>query len=150
MPQFEFFTAKEIDEEMRGRIGNYIEEFVNKEVQELVDRDWQSDSLICPICRVYYPDYSFFLKHFRFYKHRWELRLLDRIREHGPKNLQVFDVFYDDINTRLRAQVRFWVLCVKIHEGLNMLPAWKNWRDGTMDYVKKLFWNYDRKAKKEV
>jgi hypothetical protein len=146
----DFFTAQEIDATMRKRIEKYIDEFKHKSFIELLEKDWQSNDLICPFCRTSFPDYTFFLRHFRFYKHRWEIRLLKRIYEHGPKQLEVFDVFYKDrgLDYDLHKKIRFWVLSLKIFEALDLIPYWKTVNEGiTKRYINRLFWEKDKQAK---
>jgi hypothetical protein len=147
----EFFTAQEIDESMKDKIEEYISMFKHKKFEQLVERAWQSNYLICPFCRCQYEDYSFFLRHFRFYKHRWEMRLLERIYDYGPRNLKVFDVFYKDkeLDVDLYNQVKLWVMSLKIIESLDLMPWWKNHKEmSTRNYINRMFWERDKKAKK--
>jgi hypothetical protein len=80
--------------------------------------------------------------------------LLERIRKYGPRKLNVFDIFYrkNGEDLELKDRIRFWVLCVKIHEDLNPMPWWydKWFKYTPEDYMAKLFWHYDKQAKKEI
>jgi hypothetical protein len=147
---FDFFTAKKIDSEERKKTEKYIKKFRDKELRELLDRDNFNNFLICPLCRKGFPDYTYFLRHFRFYKQRWEMRLLERIYEHGPKQLSVFDVFYekDGWDYELADKVRFWVLALKIFEALHIMPYWKTTTElNTKSYIDRIFWEKDKRAK---
>jgi hypothetical protein len=147
----EFFTAQDLDESMKNKIENYISKFKHKTFQQLIEKDWQSNYLICPFCRCQYEDYSLFLRHFRFYKHRWELKLLERIYQYGPRKLKVFDVFYKDkdLDIDLYNQVKLWTLSLKIFEALDIMPFWKNHEElQTRNYINRIFWEKDEKAKK--
>jgi hypothetical protein len=150
---YDFFTAKDIDDNMRRIICEYIDKFKCKDARDLVERDNFNNHLVCPFCRTAFPDYSYFLRHFRFYKHRWEMRLLKRIFKYGPRNLQVFDGFYkkDGFDYELEAKVKFWVLALKIFEGLDIMPWPRNPTElATKSYVDRIFWEKDREFKEEL
>jgi hypothetical protein len=146
----DFFTAKEIDASMRKNIEKYIDKFKHKHYSDLLDKDWRNNHPICPFCRTVFPDHCFFMRHFRFYKHRWELRLLERIYKYGPRKLEVFDVFYEkkELDSKLHDKVKLWVLSLKIFEALDIMPWWKTVDEGvTGRYIHRLFREREKEAK---
>jgi hypothetical protein len=147
-----FFSAKKIDESLQKNTEKYIDKFRHKDYRDLVDRDTFNNFYICPLCRKCFPDHCYFLRHYRFKKNKWELRLLERIYEYGPRQLNVFDTFYekDGLDAELSAKIRFWVLCLKILEALNPMPLYKTTSElNTKSYINKIFKKKFWKRKEE-
>jgi hypothetical protein len=146
----DFFTAKHIDASMREKIERYIDKFAQMYLPDLMERTQFSGDYVCPLCRKAFRHHAMLFSHYRYTRNGWEMSLLKRIYEVGPKGLPLFDVYYEDKgeDVKLAKRIRFWVLCVKIYEHIVPVQMWKDVEEmNSKSYVKRIFWEQDRKVK---